>query len=374
MLQDDKKITGEGVKEADNILDEVEIYSMPESFRLSYHKVNAAKKTGLVIIIAGSLFFIALSVVAYYYFFMKKPAEIPQENQRQEAPAAQEKKEQASSTAKDIIPEAKLETPKEAYLRLRRSAVSSLLSVPGLEEIGEITEEMNVGSSTAVLKIKTKKLDRDGLVTMAFDKEWRITGENWTESASSTPSVSTDFQPSRDSDSDGLSDKEEDLLGLDKNNKDSDGDTYADFSEMANSYNPAGDGKLSENAKIKQYAGKVFSYNVLYPAALTVNAAGGDESIMIKSPDNQFFQIIVQPNADKDDIRSWYGKQFDEKKTAALSGDDWEGIESDDGLIVYATDSKRNFIFTLTYNPGENEYLDYMGMFRIMIKNLNIAN
>jgi len=47
-----------------------------------------------------------------------------------------------------------------------------------------------------------------------------------------------------DSDQDGLSDEEEIFYGTDKNNPDTDGDTYLDGDEVKNGYNPLGDGKL----------------------------------------------------------------------------------------------------------------------------------
>ena len=47
-----------------------------------------------------------------------------------------------------------------------------------------------------------------------------------------------------DSDNDGLSDKEEEFYGTDKNNSDTDGDGYKDGDEVKNGYNPLGAGKL----------------------------------------------------------------------------------------------------------------------------------
>ncbi len=48
-----------------------------------------------------------------------------------------------------------------------------------------------------------------------------------------------------DSDNDGLSDKEEEFYGTDKNNPDTDGDGYKDGAEVKNGYNPLGTGKLT---------------------------------------------------------------------------------------------------------------------------------
>ncbi|MDP2685458.1 MAG: thrombospondin type 3 repeat-containing protein [bacterium] len=51
-----------------------------------------------------------------------------------------------------------------------------------------------------------------------------------------------DTTDSDDSDSDGLSDLEEEILGTDPNNSDTDGDGFSDYDEISNGYNPNGDG------------------------------------------------------------------------------------------------------------------------------------
>jgi len=56
--------------------------------------------------------------------------------------------------------------------------------------------------------------------------------------------VTKDNLAINDSDNDGLSDKEEEFYGTDKNNPDTDGDGYKDGDEVKNGYNPLGTGKL----------------------------------------------------------------------------------------------------------------------------------
>lgn len=53
-----------------------------------------------------------------------------------------------------------------------------------------------------------------------------------------------ELSDTQDSDGDGLSDREESLLGTDINNPDTDGDGYSDKQEIDNGYNPLGSGKI----------------------------------------------------------------------------------------------------------------------------------
>ena len=60
-----------------------------------------------------------------------------------------------------------------------------------------------------------------------------------------------------DSDSDGLLDNEEELLGTDKLKSDTDDDSYSDLAEIENGYNPIGEGKISE--ELGEVAEKIIS-------------------------------------------------------------------------------------------------------------------
>jgi len=60
-------------------------------------------------------------------------------------------------------------------------------------------------------------------------------------------SVLSEVDLMRDDDHDGLTLKEEYIHNTDPNNPDTDGDGYSDGREVANGYNPAGDGILDEN-------------------------------------------------------------------------------------------------------------------------------
>ena len=146
-----------------------------------------------------------------------------------------------------------------------------------------------------------------------------------------------------------------------------------------NLFNPTGSGELINNINISKYFNNTFNYNLLYPKSWTRSAIGGDDSIMFKSADNQFIQVIVQPNADKESINSWYKKQFsvtiiDSSRLVTPNTEDWQGVKSEDGLTIYLTDLGANYIYTLTYNPGASSVLNYENIFEMMIDSFLISN
>ncbi|MBI4812235.1 hypothetical protein HY798_02155 [Candidatus Falkowbacteria bacterium] len=316
-------------KEEKKIIDadlskDIIIHVMPERFRVVHAKAGKAKKTGLLILIGGFLFFVVVSGALYYYLFgpgaEKKPKPVPVS-----APAQKETKSAPKPTATSTVSE---ETKK----------ATTTPSFSGL----------NLSQATTTAEIAT-----------------------------TTPASGTGYAPGRDIDSDNLTDKEEELLGTAVNNPDSDGDGYSDFTEISNLYNPStyASARLIGNPRVKKYANTAFGYSLLYPAAWTISSLGGNDSIMFKSADDQFIQVIAQPNPDRQTIENWYFEQFkvsaDESKR--LTGNGWQGIKNNNGLIVYLTDKKNNYIFTITYNPVSATALDYGSILTMMIKSFAIT-
>lgn len=170
-----------------------------------------------------------------------------------------------------------------------------------------------------------------------------------------------------DTDQDGLSDLEENLLASDVNSSDSDQDGYDDLSELLSMYNPSGKGTLLENLQIKQYKNDVYKYSFYYPSSWTVENIGGDESVLIRASNEQMFQIVVQNNSLNQSIDDWYLDQFNAKtvepKQVVLIGD-IKGIKSNDGLFVYFV--YKSDIYSVSYNLGLDEAIYFKNLFSVL--------
>lgn len=436
----DKKGTEEkGVLEVykKEIEENVAIHTMPERFRLAHGKRDKAKQVGMLIIIGGVLFLIVASFLLYYFLIRKAPPKSPpaatstpaeEESVKSEPPKTEEKPAKAPKESylemKKEFEKAKglsqlLEVVKQYAVKNRVEEIEKykeeisklpnflgqeistttyaalginetsagigailLESAPRLKEMGEITEK--ISGSTAILSVfaTTTSFREEGTIKMAIeDNTWKLDSEKWRiiEDLSAKIAISTpeNFVNGADSDNDGLTNKEEVLFGSSGNNTDSDQDTYYDLAEVLNLYNPAGAGKLEASAAIKKYENVKYKYSLLYPSAWLMSAVGGDDSIILKSSDNHFVQIITQSNSQKQTIENWYRAQFSvmsvgaEKKVAV---GDWQGIRSEDNLVLYLTDKDRKYIYTITYNSGESNTLEYKNIFEMIIKSFMIKS
>ncbi|MEA3463826.1 MAG: hypothetical protein U9R14_02010 [Patescibacteria group bacterium] len=314
------------------------IHTMPKRFRFVHKKANKAKTTGLLIIAGGAVFFIAIIVLFFCLFKIRSvkpeltsaPATPGAISEAQQSKASH-KDNQIKSGKKDVSPPLKATSTKQA--------------LPDDNKIDTVAATTTLANGT-------------------------------TAAATSTLA---DFIKGVDSDNDGLTDKEEKLLGSGLNNMDSDGDGYNDLTEAINLYNPvkAGDDKLINNPGVNKYLNNTFNYNLLYPNSWAQSAIVGGESVMFKSNDNHFIQVIVQPNIDHQDIENWHKQQFDTEvidQERKITTNSWQGIKSEDGLIIYLTGRKYNYIFTITYNTGLSNKLDYANIFAIAVKSFEISD
>lgn len=310
--------------------DNIAIHVMPERFRNQTIKQASAKTTGLLIIIGGAIVLLAAGA-ALYYFLFSKPSLIV----TQKPPLVAENNQPIKASQPET-------------------------------ESGQTAINQNVLTATGT---ETAILPPSGETAA-------------TTTAATTPEIASTTKENNlpvglDSDNDGLTDVEEILLSASASAPDTDGDGYLDGVELINLYNPAGAGKLTANSNVSLYENKTFAYDLLYPSSWQTSVNGGDDSLMFKSSDNQFAQIIAQPNVNRQTIDAWYMEQLDVltiNQESRISGSNWQGLKSSDGLNIYLMDKKQNYIFSLTYNPAGASKLEYFNIFQMMIKSFNLKN
>lgn len=184
-----------------------------------------------------------------------------------------------------------------------------------------------------------------------------------------------EFPPVLDSDSDGLTDDEEALLGTSATSTDSDGDKYSDRDELLKGYDPASAGKLAAAKTVAEYSNKTYNYTLLYPKDWESKSLADDATVVFVAPDDSLIQVSVQENSDKAGILGWYESSFPDATATydqLSSGNGWDGVMGADSLNFYLTDSKHKNIYVISYIPAVAERPLYPNIFRMMINSLVI--
>jgi hypothetical protein len=177
-----------------------------------------------------------------------------------------------------------------------------------------------------------------------------------------------------DTDADGLSDKEEVILGTDANAADSDGDNYSDLTEFIGGYNPIGAGKLIDDTNIKKYANTAYNYSILYPKDWKLDLVDRGASVIFTAADQSFIQVVTQVNENKTDIKTWYETELGNTAldSQLVKYNNWSGVKSVDGLIVYLTDQSNKNIYIISYTPISDQSPSYLNIFEAMMRSFTV--
>lgn len=177
---------------------------------------------------------------------------------------------------------------------------------------------------------------------------------------------------SLDTDKDGLTDVEENLIGTNAGLSDTDGDGYPDGGELKNLYSPidATAVMLSEKDFVKLYTNEQWGYSLLYPSTWLLNAvdeAGRD--VMITSARNEFVNVLMSEKAPEQSLEDWYlEKAPDVNKSDLKSYTTTEKltvIESPDAFTVYL--AKEDTVYIINYNIGLKETADFPALFGMIV-------
>ncbi len=185
-------------------------------------------------------------------------------------------------------------------------------------------------------------------------------------------------EPSLDTDGDGLTDKEENLIGTSSYVKDSDEDGYNDLEEIQNNYSPISPegGLLSESGIFSEYTNETYGYKVSYPSSWLADSLDqSNKQVLFISETEEFFEILVQENPLNTPIVDWYRDQSPSLKSVDLDVmiiDSRPAVWSIDRLTLYT--SKDGLIYIITYNKGTLNNINWPNMFEYFYKSFTFGN
>ncbi|MFW0862141.1 MAG: hypothetical protein ACKKL6_00990 [Candidatus Komeilibacteria bacterium] len=184
------------------------------------------------------------------------------------------------------------------------------------------------------------------------------------------PDANVELLSGLDSDSDGLTDIEENLYGTDSTLVDSDEDGYSDASELTNLYDPASAATLlADTEKVTQYINTEYNYSILYPSEWTVRALTEDKmEVIFNSKTTEFIQILVLENPLGLSAKNWYlsyNKDADPEELKEVVLNNIVGIQTGNGRYTYLALGSN--VYSIIYNVGTTNQLNYQATYEMML-------
>lgn len=183
-----------------------------------------------------------------------------------------------------------------------------------------------------------------------------------------------ELNPGLDSDQDGLTNSEEALLGTNPNKTDSDGDGFADGSEVIGGYDPAvKNGKLVNSQYLKKET--VSTLDILIPTTWERKPGlGGSVQILTGTP--AVITIDLQPYATQQTLLDWVVAQ-----NMGASAQDFTADKTVSGVdVVYSKDRMTawllagNTVYKFHYNTNSALTKDFGMIFEsVMVKQARVA-
>ena len=335
-----------------NGLKDTAIHVMPQIGKKGNRNKSLAKKIGIIIITISIIALIAFVFYMYFYLFQNKAT-----------------KQKQTNNLIEELDDYELEVPEKIVKKIIEE-----------EEIIPTPIIPNNIDKNKIEKIEIATTSTTSLDLIRSSEDTESNGTTSTNSNTETievPQAETNSLVT-DSDGDGLSDKEEIILGTDSAASDSDGDEFNDFKELLTLNNPTGDGTIEARENIKKYTNTQLNYSLFYPATWSYTKLSNDGSVKFETTDNQVIQIIAPLNLNSFTIEEWYTTEVSAKRikqSQRINKNNWEGLKSENGLNAYLVNPNFNErVFVIFYTPERSNVPDYKNIFKMMITSFEINN
>lgn len=185
---------------------------------------------------------------------------------------------------------------------------------------------------------------------------------------------------SLDSDSDGLTDVEETLLGTLPANADTDGDGYRDGVELMNGYDPAkpGNAKIFDSpfitSFVTQFAGD--NFKIYYPKEWQVAQTKESKQALLTTDTGEVIKVTVRENQAKQTALAWYLENHPQTNVSSLRIVDYgnfSGIFSPDSQNAYLVATDKDKLYVFEYLAGRGSEFRYPDIFSFIVKFFNLA-
>ena len=191
--------------------------------------------------------------------------------------------------------------------------------------------------------------------------------------------VPTKPEPGTDTDSDGLTDVEEELYGTDYRNPDTDADSFLDGNEVFHRYDPLGYSPqtLLDTGRVSIFEPSDELFSVYYPKVWkTAITSGG---VIFNTNDTAKIEISKQAKQTPcESLSVWYKREVAPNSMAddlqeSMTKVGYLSLMSNNELRAYV-DGEGGYVYVFTYDLVDEIKIEYLNTFQMMVNSLTVLD
>jgi hypothetical protein len=227
--------------------------------------------------------------------------------------------------------------------------------------------------------------DRPGAGQAEEDREKAPDEEAAAPSSSEDLSAAPPMEPreeiilvlGRDSDSDGLSDAEEELYGSDPRHPDTDRDSYLDGNEVYHLFHPALPSPmgLEDAGALLRLSVKEAGYELLYPRSWRAQVAGKETGgleaggALLYAPSGEVVTVSAEQKPEEESLEAWYLRQSPGVEASELQAfytkTGVRALTNPDRLTTYLDQGET--VSIIHYGLGPFEEMDFLTTYQMVV-------
>lgn len=176
-----------------------------------------------------------------------------------------------------------------------------------------------------------------------------------------------------DSDNDGLTDTEEDLLGTDPGVADTDNDKYPDGHEVYYLYNPAGKEpiRLISSNLVKEFVNPNFNYKIYVPTKWAIGNVDDDyRDVLFSTVTGEYIEVRTFDKTASQSFESWFSEYAPQEKIDNLveftTYYKQTGWRRGDYLVYYFVTTDK--VYVLVYHTTDSSIVNFRTIGKVMAR------
>lgn len=180
-----------------------------------------------------------------------------------------------------------------------------------------------------------------------------------------------------DSDSDTLTDLEEEIFGTDSSLFDTDSDGYSDGQEVINLYNPKGSSpiRLAESGLVREFTHPLDTYRLYYPITWQAGSVDtGSNTVLFTAANGDYVEVRIFVKNNAEDFSTWFARVAKNEQITDLqtvsNAFKTTYYKRKDNLVLYV--DMPGQVLAVLYHPLVNAPINYRTTLQMIMESLRI--